>query len=106
MSDYIPNRYTTFSKRYPDIASSFEALGKACHEAGPLDDKTRRLIKLGIAISLRSEGAVHTQVRRALAAGASKEEISHAVLLSITTAGLPGTIAAMDWVEEVFNAAK
>jgi len=33
-----------------DVVQAYEALGKACAEAGPLDGKTRELVKLGMAV--------------------------------------------------------
>jgi alkylhydroperoxidase/carboxymuconolactone decarboxylase family protein YurZ len=78
-------------------------LAKACHNAGPLDKKSRRLVKLGIAIGINSEGGVRSHARRALQEGISPEEIRHAVLLAFTTAGYPYMIAAYQWVEEVIR---
>jgi len=70
---------------------------------GPLDEKARRLIKLGIAIGLSSEGGVKSHARRALEEGMTAEELRHAVLLAFTTAGFPTMIAAMKWVDEVID---
>jgi alkylhydroperoxidase/carboxymuconolactone decarboxylase family protein YurZ len=98
---HLPAPYKRFVKDYPDIDKAYSAFARACHEHGPLDEKTRRLVKLGVALGLRSEGAVKSHARRAMQLGASREEIEHAVLLGMTTAGFPGTIAALDWVREV-----
>ena len=46
----------------------YDELATKCHDASPLDEKTRRLIKLGAAIGVPSEGAVKSHTRRALAA--------------------------------------
>jgi AhpD family alkylhydroperoxidase len=70
-------------------------------EAGPLDARTRELIKLGMAIGGRLEGAVHAHARRALTAGATPAEIQHVVALAIPTVGFPTTIAAFTWVGDV-----
>ena len=104
MNEYLPKPYETFVKEHPEVAEAYEKLGVACHTAGPLDDKTRHLIKLGIAATLRSEGGVKAHTRRALVAGASEGELRHAVILSVTTAGFPGMIAAMGWIKEVLDA--
>jgi alkylhydroperoxidase/carboxymuconolactone decarboxylase family protein YurZ len=52
-----------------------------------------------------SRGAVMSSTRKALEAGASAEEISHTVLLALTTTGFPNMIAAMGWVDEVLKEA-
>ena len=104
MSDYLPKPYSVFTKNHPEVAGAYQKLGEACHGAGPLDDRTRHLIKLGIATALRSEGGVKGHTRRSLDAGATADEVRHAVMLSLTTAGFPGMIAAMGWVNEVLDA--
>jgi 4-carboxymuconolactone decarboxylase len=100
-NDYLPGIYQDFIQHYPKIGLAYDKLGNVCHEGGPLDKKTRQLIKLGVAIGLISEGAVRSHARRALQDGATVDEIRHAVLLSFTTAGFPAMIAAYKWVEEV-----
>lgn len=86
---------------FPAVGKAYEELGKAAHEAGPLDEKTRALIKLAISIGARMEGAVHSHARKALKAGAVKEELLHVAVLSLPTIGLPSAMAALDWVEDV-----
>src|SRR5688500_17876147 len=100
----IPPTHMKFREAYPDVASAFEQLGKATQEWGPLDKKTRELVKLGVSVGTRHEGGVHSHTRRALDSGASPEEIRHAVLLSLTTIGFPAMIAAMTWVEDILQA--
>ena len=100
---YLPKIYEKFSSKYPDVFNNFQQLGKACRESGPLEKKCQDLANLGIAIGASSRGAVRSQTRKALESGASKEEIAQVVLLSLTTIGFPKMIAAMGWVEEVFE---
>lgn len=100
----IPSTHLQFRDTYPEIARAYEALGKATQEGGPLDKKTRELVKLAVAVGNRHEGAVHSHTRRALDAGASPEEIRHAVVLALTTIGFPNMIAALTWVEDVLQA--
>lgn len=83
--------------------AAYERLGKAVHSSGPLDPKTRELIQLGMAIGIRSEGAAHSHVKKALEACASPEEIRHAVLLGIPTLGLPTTVAAFTWADDILD---
>lgn len=99
----LPQPFLDFSRAHADVVSAYEALGRACAEAGPLDAKTRELIKLGMAIGGRLEGAVHAHARRALAAGATPAEIQHVVTLAVPTVGFPTTIAAFTWVDDVLS---
>jgi 4-carboxymuconolactone decarboxylase len=98
---YLPEIYKDFIKQYPEINKSYDSLANACHKAGPLDKRTRRLVKLGIAIGMNSEGAVRSHARRALEEGIAPEEVRHCVLLAFTTTGFPNMISAYSWVEEV-----
>ena len=101
MKKSLPQSVIKFESKYPQIWKAFAALGEQCHENGPLDEKTRRLVKLGIAIAARHEGAVHSATRNALRAGITPEEMFHAAILSITTIGWPPAYAAMTWINEV-----
>jgi 4-carboxymuconolactone decarboxylase len=100
---YLPYIYKEFQQQFPEIAKAYDELALKCHGWGPLDGKTRRLIKLGIAIGSSSEGGVRSHARRALAEGATADELRHAALLAFTTVGFPTMIAAMKWVDEVID---
>ena len=78
-------------------------LGAATAAAGPLDRKTRALVKLGLAIGGQMEGAVHSHTRRALEAGCTAEEIRHAVVLATTTLGFPSMMKCLSWVDDVLK---
>jgi 4-carboxymuconolactone decarboxylase len=100
----IPQPFQDFTRDFPAVAKAYEALGSASHEAGPLDDRTRRLVKLAIAVGGRLEGAVRAQARIASQAGISRAELDHVVLLAITTAGLPSAVSARTWIRDELGA--
>jgi alkylhydroperoxidase/carboxymuconolactone decarboxylase family protein YurZ len=100
VQDRTPASIQEFQSKYPRIWEAFAELGKRCHETGPLEEKTRRLVKLGIAIALRHEGAVHSAARNALKSQATLEELYHVAILSITTIGWPAAFAAMTWIDD------
>uniref|UniRef100_A0A832G0E9 Carboxymuconolactone decarboxylase family protein n=1 Tax=Ignavibacterium album TaxID=591197 RepID=A0A832G0E9_9BACT len=99
----LPKRFEKFQNEFPEVSNAYELLGKAVHNAGPLDEKTRSLIKLAISTGARLEGAVHSHTRKALEAGCSNEEIKQTILLALPTIGLPSTMAAMSWVEDILE---
>lgn len=101
--DYLPDVYKGFGEKFPEIKEAYDALGVRCNESGPLDRRSRRLVKLGVAIGLGSEGGVRSHARRALDEGVAVAELRHAVLMAITGAGFPAMIAAMQWVDEVIE---
>jgi len=96
-------RYLTLQKRYPDLFDALESLGKQAKQSGPLNEKEAQLIQLAAAAAIRSEGAVHSHTKRALAAGASKDEVCHCLLLLTSTIGFPSVVAALSWAEDHFD---
>jgi|SRR6185369_13340078 len=101
-----PGMYVRLKDRHPAFIAAVEALGTAAAQAGPLDAKTLHLIQLGAAAAGRSEGGVHSHVRRALDAGARPDEVVHALLALTSTIGFPTVTAALSWAEDVLEAAE
>lgn len=101
----LPSAYRRFADEHPRIIESYERLGDACLTEGPLDRRQAELVKLGIAVGARLEGAVHAHVRRAREAGASPDEIRHAIRLALTTIGFPGMMAALAWANDILTPA-
>jgi alkylhydroperoxidase/carboxymuconolactone decarboxylase family protein YurZ len=85
---------------HPEVWQAFSNLAEACHKAGPLDAKTRKLVKLAIAVGAGTEGGTHSAVRHAAEAGVTAQEMEHVVLLSITTIGLPAAGRALTWIHD------
>lgn len=46
----IPKRFMKFTEVYPHIAKTYEELGNEVYAAGPLNIKSRAVIKLTISI--------------------------------------------------------
>ena len=101
-----PGWYSFIRENHGKFISALEQLGEVVRQEGPLDEKTSHLIQLAAAAAIRSEGAVHSHVRRALKAGAKPEEIYHSVILLTSTIGFPNTSAAMSWVYDILGEEK
>lgn len=56
----LPSGAGEVAAAYPAVWKAYAALGKACSEAGPIDGRTARLVKLALAVGALSEGAVHS----------------------------------------------
>ena len=98
-----PEAYQRFVARYERLAKAWDLI----HEEGadgPLDQKTARLVKLAVSIGALREGPVHAGVRKALRMGISREEIEQVVGLAASTMGMPSTVAASSWVNDVLDA--
>ena len=103
MADYLPEVYTSFRSRHSEVAAALDNVAMTVDSVGALVPATSRLVKLGIAIGAGAEGSVRSNVRKALDAGVSPEDIRHCGLLAITTIGFPAAIAAMGWIGEVLD---
>ena len=98
----VPSRhYNEMLEMFPELMSMLQKLGATVHDAGPIDGKTAELIQLAAACAIQSEGAVHSHTRRAIQAGASKEEIYHSLLLLVSTIGFPRVSAAISWARDI-----
>ena len=82
----------TLSKENPKIAEGFGLMHKATGEDKALTGKTKELIALGIAITIRCEGCIACHVKGALDAGASQEEIVETIGVSIVMGGGPSIV--------------
>jgi alkylhydroperoxidase/carboxymuconolactone decarboxylase family protein YurZ len=97
-----PKKYTEFIERFPKLGEAWEAIHEAEAE-GPLDPRTARLIKLAVAIGAFKEGTVHAATRKALKAGVTAAELHQVVALSAATLGMPSTVAAYCWIQDVLE---
>jgi alkylhydroperoxidase/carboxymuconolactone decarboxylase family protein YurZ len=97
----LPSGAGEVAAAFPAVWKAYAALGKACSEAGPIDGRTARLVKLALAVGALSEGAVHSHTRRALEEGLSSEELKQVALFAIPTLGFPQGVKALTWIEDL-----
>ena len=103
MNNKLPESVEAFRDSHKEVWKAFRELGARCHEAGPLDERTRRLIKVALAVGAGLEGGTHSAVRNALASGVTPEEIYHVAVLMITTLGFPSTMRALTWIDDCLD---
>jgi 4-carboxymuconolactone decarboxylase len=104
-----PKTYEAFVKRFPKIAAAWEELAGAGRQGplqGPLNEQSVRLVKLALSVGALREGAVHANVRKALAGGFTAAEVEQVIALAAGTIGLPATVAVYSWVEDLLTPRK
>ena len=101
MATKLPRVFEDFVRDYPACAAAYEGLAKASREAAGLSPREAALAKLALALGAGLEGASHAHARRALAGGATPDELRGVALLGITTLGFPTTMRSLAWVEDV-----
>ena len=94
----LPQTFKDIVKEYSEVWEAHEKLTQACADAGPLDRKTRDLIKVALSVGAGLETATERHAIMAVENGATMEEIEHTVLMAMTTCGHPRTAAGWAWV--------
>lgn len=102
----VAKHFLRMKERFPEFIAAVETLGQAVKTVGPLDVKTLQLVQLGAAAAMRSEGATISHANRALQAGATLDEVRHAVMGLTSTIGFPQVAAALSWIEHELDKKK
>jgi len=102
MNQY-PRSYQQFRAEHPDVYAAYEKLGESAANAGPLDQKTRELIKIGMSAAVQSRSGVQSHTHRALELGATPAEIEHAIISGISTLGFSRMMAALTWAKSAIE---
>lgn len=103
MDKKIAKHYELVKKHHPDYLKAVENLGETAKNAGPLEVKYAELIQIAASVAIRSEGATHSHTKRAMAAGASKDEIRHTVIILTNTIGFPNVMAGLSWINDILD---
>jgi AhpD family alkylhydroperoxidase len=81
----------------PEIGGPFKAFYEVCKNEGVLDKKTKELLMLSIASIFRCWDCTESHIKGALEAGASREEITEALLIAAAeSAG-----SQLGWAKEI-----
>lgn len=76
----------------PGVYDGFGELHKAAFADGAIDRKTKELIALAVAISLRCDGCIASHARSAAINGATEAEVAETIGVAISMNGGPGTV--------------
>lgn len=98
--DQVMDMMKELSKHQPKSMKDFKKFMNEVLKEGTLDTKTKELITLGTAITARCKYCIAIHVKKALDAGATKEEILEASSVAILMGGGP----AMTYVTDVKKA--
>ncbi len=85
--------------KIPDIMGGFSKMHTANSVDGALSSKTKELIALGIAITIRCEGCIVCHVNDALNSGASGDEIMETIGVAVLMGGGPSVVYGCEAME-------
>jgi AhpD family alkylhydroperoxidase len=71
------------AKTSPDLVKGYRGLVSAHATDGAIDPKTRELIALAVAVTLRCDGCITTHVELARKRGATQDEITDALGVAV-----------------------
>jgi AhpD family alkylhydroperoxidase len=71
-------------KLNPDVVRGYTTLSRAGQKEGRLDEKTRELVALAVAITLRCDGCITVHTAAARERGATKEEIAEVLGVAVS----------------------
>ncbi|MGG5316182.1 carboxymuconolactone decarboxylase family protein [Enterococcus sp. AZ072] len=78
-------------KNSPEVMNKFMGVAKEVLTPKHLDAKTKELVAVGIAVSVRCEDCIMAHVRNAIQTGATMEELSETIEVAILMGGGPST---------------
>src|SRR5260370_8667663 len=78
----------------PDTVRGYSSLSAAGSKTNHLDPKTRELIALAVAVTLRCDGCITVHTDAAIKQGASKEEIAEALGLPCSVNRAPDLVSS------------
>jgi len=77
----------------PDVISNFRGLVKTASDTdGAISVKTKELIALAIAVTVRCDGCIASHVRAVIKTGATREEVAETVGVAIMMGGGPSMV--------------
>jgi AhpD family alkylhydroperoxidase len=88
MGETVDN-ITALSKEMPETVKGFNIMGGAAKKSGALDEKTKELMALGIAIATRCDSCIGFHVKALIRLGITREELCEALAMATYMGGGP-----------------
>ncbi|MEP5762064.1 MAG: carboxymuconolactone decarboxylase family protein [Litoreibacter sp.] len=88
MDETVAN-ITAMSKEMPETVKGFNMMGAAAKKEGALDEKTKEIMALGIAIATRCDSCIGFHVKSLIRLGISRAELCEALAMATYMGGGP-----------------
>ncbi|HRO47534.1 carboxymuconolactone decarboxylase family protein [Agriterribacter sp.] len=97
MAANVPDHNTmeVFKREAPAVADAFEGLISSLVASKGLNEKIKQLIYISLKAAAGESTAVHFHVAMAKNAGAKKEEVVDAILMTLTVSGITGVATCL-----------
>jgi AhpD family alkylhydroperoxidase len=87
--EQIGQEIATLSKEVPQTANGFAQMGAAAKTSGALDEKTKEIMALGIAVATRCESCIGFHVKSLVRLGLTRDELCEALAMATFMGGGP-----------------
>lgn len=77
------------SREIPETAAGFNRMGAAAKKPGALDEKTKEIMALGIAIATRCDSCIGFHVKALIRLGITRAELCEALAMATYMGGGP-----------------
>jgi len=88
-----------YIKRSPKLGAAFQHFKLTCGEKSILDKKTRELVQMAVASVSRCKHCTESHLKKALEAGATKEEVTETLLI----VSMQSASTQLSWNKELFQ---
>ena len=85
----IGHEIATLSKEVPETANGFAQMGAAAKFSGALDEKTKEIMALGIAVATRCESCIGFHIKSLVGLGLTRDELCEALAMATFMGGGP-----------------
>ena len=87
--DETVGNITRLGKEIPATARAFNTMGDAAKKSGVLDEKTKEIMALGIAIATRCDSCIGFHVKSLIRLGITRAELCEALAMATYMGGGP-----------------
>jgi len=92
IQDELREPYDELRHAIPEVITAHAQLSRAAMAEGSLDQKTKELIALAIAITRECDGCIAAHAKGAVRRGATRSEVAEMIGVAISMNGGPGTV--------------
>jgi AhpD family alkylhydroperoxidase len=100
------NLMEVFRQEAPEVAQAFGELIRSVSSMKALEPKVKQLIYIAIRASQGETTAVTAHVQMAKQAGATRDELKEAIILTTTVCGIKGVASCLSAALEVYDKAE
>jgi alkylhydroperoxidase/carboxymuconolactone decarboxylase family protein YurZ len=97
------NPMEVFQREAPEVAKAFNGLIMSIVASKGLDQKTKQLVYIAMKAAMGDNQAVKAHLLMAKQAGATRQEVVDAILMTLTVSGIRGVVTCLPEAVRFFD---